>query len=127
MIVTIARKDNASINGVNIDTCRIATQDDLGRIQGTGGLGTSTPIAANNGFVSTTHAAGRWPANLLVTAGAGVALDLQSGALRDRGNISPTRSGGGMFWGDKQHLGGIYARDSGGASRFFQTIAEESC
>jgi hypothetical protein len=46
-------------------------------------------------------------------------LDKQSGRLRARGNISPTKVGVTSWWGSKFSTEEIQPGDSGGASRFF--------
>jgi hypothetical protein len=46
-------------------------------------------------------------------------LDKQSGRLRARGNISPTKVGATSWWGSKFSTEEIQPGDSGGASRFF--------
>jgi DNA modification methylase len=84
------------VAGLNVDGCRIET-------------------AENNSDVY-----GRWPANVALDAEAAAMLDDQSGELRARGNVTPTKTGTGLFF----HSAGpgklgIGAGDRGGASRFF--------
>ena len=50
---------------VNVDGCRVGSDENLGRPQGTKGKETACAIASNNGFVSESHPLGRWPANLI--------------------------------------------------------------
>ena len=64
---------------------------------------------------------GRFPANVLLDEHAAKEMDKQSGALRARGNTSPTRrdkSDGVTGWGVRRE-GDTDPGDSGGASRFF--------
>ena len=72
--ITVARKpfkgtvaNNVLEHGtgaINIDECRVATGEDLCRVQGNN-KNTPTPNAPNNGFVSVAQDQGRWPANLI--------------------------------------------------------------
>jgi len=49
---------------INIDGCRVETDANLCRVQGSN-KNTSTPNAPNNGWVSKPQEGGRWPANLI--------------------------------------------------------------
>jgi len=51
--------------GINIDECRVETEDDLERVQGNN-KDTSTPNAPNNGWKSLAQDKGRWPANIIL-------------------------------------------------------------
>jgi site-specific DNA-methyltransferase (adenine-specific) len=63
---------------------------------------------------------GRWPANVALDAEAAAMLDEQSGALRARGNVTPTKTGTGQFLKSaSEGKMGIGAGDEGGASRFY--------
>lgn len=72
--ITVARKpfkgtvaNNVLTHGtgaINIDECRVGTDEDLCRVQGNN-KNTPTPNAPNNGFISVAQDGGRWPANLM--------------------------------------------------------------
>jgi site-specific DNA-methyltransferase (adenine-specific) len=137
---TVAANVQAHGTGaLNIDACRVAATDkarfpagiisDTERVFG-GGAGTydTRPRVADR------DPSGRWPANLVLSHAADcheggpcvngcpvAELDAQSGALRARGNVTPTGGGGGMYG----HLPTVVDHgpgDSGGASRFFPTF-----
>jgi site-specific DNA-methyltransferase (adenine-specific) len=113
---------------LNIDGCRIETDD---RWQATGTR--SAPSSALSGgvdgslnvSVSTTHDAGRWPANVLLDEDAAAQLDAQSG---DAGGGFGVRGGNesGVYGNGKGYAGTLADTgqtvgygDAGGASRFF--------
>ena len=104
--------------GINIDACRVGTDDKLERVQGSN-KDTSTPNAPNNGHVSELQTQGRFPANL-IHDGSQEVLDLfpetKSGSLKaghKRGSgITSYDGGGGVVQKD-------YGNDQGSAARFF--------
>jgi DNA modification methylase len=107
---------------LNIDGCRIATKDVLS--------GSGTPPLAFKGQNArpfhesaiaqgvNQHAAGRWPANVLLDEEAAEALDAQSGELH-AGSHPARRAGMGFHGGAAGTHGEMVRMDSGGASRFF--------
>jgi len=132
--------DNAAkwgVAGLNVDGARIATDWDTDptRRGWQGGNATNCDSVFGNGGnerVSQPHAAGRWPANLILDEEAAAALDAQSGvsnAVSFRKNDRTAKQ-------TKQHNAyGIYAArdkgysnlgsgypDSGGASRYFKVV-----
>lgn len=116
---------------LNIDGCRVATDDALPVAGGTRvsdneaygkGLGVSSGRSAEIG--------GRWPANVILDESQAAALDAMSGTLTSGAN--PTRRGSDKFrdaYGDfKGQAECTPARgaDTGGASRFFYTAKAAS-
>lgn len=120
---------------LNIDACRIATDDDLGGGAETGAVtggradGWDRPWKADPNAVAR-HAAraresvekaealGRWPANVVLDDEAAAALDEQSGDLAP-GAFPARRDGIGYGSGAKGTTGDARDLDGGGASRFF--------
>jgi hypothetical protein len=115
---------------LNIDGCRIegvvpqVTQGAEDRIYGNGKGLRSEPM------LSQPHAAGRWPANVVLDESQAAALDLMSGTLTSGAN--PARRG---VDGDRTAYGDFAGQedanpqrgaDSGGASRFFYTAKAAS-
>jgi DNA modification methylase len=113
---------------LNVDGCRIGTEDNLGRPTGAGAFG----IINDDGWVPTldrtsTHPSGRWPANVCLDEEAAGMLDAQTGSQKS--GVAVQRNGGGQRIGGN----GVYAGsagltrndagygDFGGASRFFYT------
>jgi site-specific DNA-methyltransferase (adenine-specific) len=95
------------VAGLNIDAGRINP-------------GEMIPGVPNgNRPLTSPHAEGRWPANLLLDEDAAAMLDRQSGTLHLRGNQKETNSGGGMY--GHGVFKGVGFTESGycGASRFF--------
>lgn len=114
---------------LNIDGCRIATDEDRSRpprtpnaILGNGG-GTNLTASESN-------PAGRWPTNVVLDDTQAAALDEQSGELSSGAN--PTRRGSDKFrdaYGDfkgQEECAPARGADSGGASRFFPTFRYEA-
>jgi len=112
---------------LNVDGCRIGTDDTLARAKG--GWGSDAVNVSGDGGYSTfdsrgvTVEGGRWPANVVLDPSAAAELDRQSGIQRDgvavRRNVG--KSGGNFPFGaanadmrDDVTFGG-----EGGASRFF--------
>lgn len=63
--------------------------------------------------------AGRWPANVVLDEGQAAALDAQSGTMRARGNVTPTKRSTAIWGNTGASEGPTDAGDTGGASRFF--------
>lgn len=117
--------DNAiehNTGALNIDGARIGTDDNLN-----GGSYGATAREEDEFFRGKkpggaglfTQPDGRWPANVVMDAQAGEALDAQSGSLHARGNTNAKVHTGTTSWfGATQHEAGN-AMDAGGASRFF--------
>lgn len=117
--------------GVNVDGCRIgwANENERAEVNARSGpnsrfatgIETSVALGAKrpHAVEDKTHAAGRWPANLVLDAEAGAVLDGQAG---DRGGGFGNRgalNGGSTQWGFDGHGQEVGYGDSGGASRFF--------
>lgn len=104
--------------GINIDGCRIETDEKLSI--GSGNVG------YQGGYVNydppEQHSKGRWPANVIFDEEAGKMLDEQSGYSKSSDSINhQTKISGSVYgWSESQkylRCGGH--NDSGGASRFF--------
>jgi len=102
---------------LNIDACRVGTDDSLGRPHGTmpqpmdwGNRSSAAP------FITEGRPAGRWPANVVLDEHAAAELDRQSGESSSRVG-KPRGAAHGEGWG-MTTTGAEYA-DTGGASRFF--------
>ena len=129
---------------LNIDACRIAHGGDIANADG-GGQGAG-PEAHNHdgrifgnglgGIVAEPHAAGRWPANLVLTHHANCAddcatgcpvaeLDQQSGVSKSQGGRIGKKEHGSVAIGGAGNFtaGDPGFGDTGGASRFF-TVTE---
>jgi site-specific DNA-methyltransferase (adenine-specific) len=107
---------------LNVDGCRIGNGGQLKWSQPRDmGYHGGTDSEAD----PTANPAGRWPANVCLDPEAAAMLDEQTGEMRARGNVTPTRSGTGMFYGEASEQptnGG----DSGGASRFLYVAKASS-
>ena len=111
------------VGGLNIDACRVATDDDTSRPPGRDG-GNATWDLSSRSEPSVSHAAGRFPANVLLDEHAAKEMDKQSGvsvSTKRLGKYSPaTPTGNGITHGKMKGIQtdrGV--EDSGGASRFF--------
>jgi len=99
---------------INVDGCRIGTDEKLGRMNSKPSLfihKNTTP------YVDNSRGLGRFPANILLDESAAAMLDEQSGESRSR---SGGDRGNRQLWGSvlgQQKRNGF--NDSGGASRFF--------
>jgi site-specific DNA-methyltransferase (adenine-specific) len=112
------------VGGLNIDACRIAgsypvvpAKANSGRSNGLMGEPTAHPGTEP-------HAAGRWPANVILDEHTAGLLDEQSGVSVSKRSLmgSMTVEGSHEGWKRKSHAGFTSERgfdDSGGASRFF--------
>src|SRR5699024_3277063 len=107
------------VGGLNIDACRVQTDDTLsigsGKVGYGSGLTGSNPGAQNP--------AGRFPANVLLDEHAAKEMDKQSGVSTSPPVGSVARTKGGQNIGTFSHKGRPPSPnghgDSGGASRFF--------
>lgn len=120
---TVAANVQAHGTGaLNVDACRISTDEDRSRPPRTPnailGNGKGTNLTA-----SESNPAGRWPANVVLDPTAAAELDRQSGEGVSRIG-KPRGAGAGDGWG-MTHTGAEYA-DQGGASRFFYTAKATS-
>lgn len=118
---------------LNIDASRIGSEARVNAPAGNKPGGASLNMSAKGmpADAEATHAAGRWPANVMLDDGQAAALDAQTGILTS-GKLGPTHTDNG-----KQH-GAAYGKfagrqvtqdfggDSGGASRFFPTFRYEA-
>jgi len=101
---------------INVDGCRIATDEPLGRLNNsvsTFNHKNTTPLVNNSGDK------GRWPANVTFDEEAAEVLDSQSGMLKSGWTNADKRTG--MLRGNHapNANNGEHYSDSGGASRFF--------
>jgi len=108
--------------GINIDGCRIATDDELGRVNKTDTIDTDTEMkmglkagAINFGTE------GRFPANILFDETAAEMLDEQSGISQSKKRINPSTKKEGSLFSEVgfTNTGAGEYNDKGGASRFF--------
>lgn len=105
---------------LNIDGCRIPTDETLGRAKG--GWGNAAVGADNYGnfnSIGVTVEGGRWPANVVLDEDQAAALDQQSGTTKSR--KGGQRASANAMWGRPNHTisGEQEYDDEGGASRFF--------
>ena len=111
------------VGGLNIDACRVQTDDDTART--CNGVGTSSSFdmaASGERRVNGGSPAGRFPANVLLDEHAAKEMDEQSGIVPSGGRTSarnaPKFSNGvyGEWSGAEEKT---YTPDTGGASRYF--------
>ena len=111
--------------GLNIDGCRVAT-DDLKPY--TPGVHRDSPSSFNDDGWQGTESlkpapSGRWPANIVLDGAAAAALDQQSGVSNGRVGMTQHGSGTNAVYGtfarSEQSVGNGGTPDKGGASRFF--------
>lgn len=137
MLITLARKpltgsvaSNALHHGcgaLNIDACRIGTSDTLSIGSNNRSNGTVNYGMANDKDAQGQHAAGRWPANLLLVP----TPDVLAG-FPETGKSTGTKNGswrtghqysGGYSGAPADELGDeVGYGDSGSAARFFKQI-----
>lgn len=111
------------VAGLNVDGCRIPTQDGetYNTSPASSGYCGIDGYELGRGRCPDNMPAGRWPANVILDEEAGALLDEQSGPLRARGNVTPADTHAAYdatsyrFGGKERGNPG----DSGGASRFF--------
>lgn len=105
---------------LNIDGCRIGTDDDTSRKRALVG-DTAAPFGAGYAMGGNGSEFGRWPANVLLDEEAAAMLDAQTGALVT--HDGKQRGGATAIYGSTS-VGGtalLGPGDRGGASRFFYT------
>ncbi len=143
LIGTVAANVLAHGTGaLNIDGCRIDTggevvstpqSDPHKRGQGAGEYAISTRDTdrmreAQRASVERTNTLGRWPANVILDESQAAALDRMSGERP--GGAYPAQRGGGVDTGfgagPPTEGGARQMGDSGGASRFFKVVKEDS-
>ena len=104
------------VGGLDIDGCRVGTEEILERVQGNN-KNTSTPNAPNNGWISEPQTLGRFPANL-IHDGSQEVLELfpmTKSVQSQRGKVE-------IFKKENSWIGESTVRghnDSGSAARFF--------
>lgn len=125
--IVVARKplqgtvaDNVQAWGVgalNIDGCRVGTDDNLERISGN----TRSIYGDYSQKQTTPQPIGRWPANVILDEEAAQMLDEQSGVRKSgaRKGANNINSLNGAYEGGWSYTGGPCEASSGGASRFF--------
>lgn len=111
------------VGGLNIDGCRIGTEQTVTRVSGGKGFGGNfrddnwQPPSESYASVNN----GRWPANLMLDEEAAEMLDEQTGTLKS-GKMKQKIEGGQFnVWGKQYPREVETIGDSGGASRFFYT------
>ena len=110
------------VGGLNIDACRVQTDDDTSRPPGNIGGNTTWDLSSRS-EPSVSHAAGRFPANVLLDEHAAKEMDKQSGNVN--GVIGMKKVSGGHNFNIGEHTPQKFnktsgqIKDSGGASRFF--------
>ena len=110
---------------INVDACRIATDEDTGRAQGSdirGGNWVSS--TRKSSYVSVGSPAGLWPANVVLDQHAAAWVDEQSGTLKTGAKKAHhqrhTVGGNGLTHGRMEGVTGPESEaNEGGASRFF--------
>ena len=141
MLITLARKplmgsvvQNALTHGcgaLNINASRISgLKPNVKNIPFEAWRKTEGRDDRQNPCQTYNQAQGRWPANVLVTPTAADGMDVQSGFLHARGNVTPTKqqnSNGVTGWGANRPDGPINPSDAGGASRFFKKVGADPC
>ena len=108
------------VGGLNIDASRVPTGEDTGRAQGTdikGGNFVHGTVKSD--YVSQSHAAGRFPANVLLDEHAAREMDKQSGVSVSSPRTPSGTAGAGSATGFSRGSETSAHSDSGGASRFF--------
>lgn len=129
LIGTVAANvEQHGVGGINIDGCRIATDDNLN-----GGAyakdGTQRHDGAENwrykregGAGEFSQPSGRWPANVLLDEEAGALLDAQAGprgASAPVKGTEPSAVTNGIYGDFAGRVPGAFYGDAGGPSRFF--------
>jgi len=134
--IVVARKPlsekNVALNvlkwgtgGINIDECRIATEEETRRIKGgwqNGGYVNGKYDSNKYNAFESRENNGRFPANIILDEEAGEMLDEQTGNIgcsSDREKYKGSNYGTSMFLGEKPLFNSPTYTDKGGASRFF--------
>jgi DNA modification methylase len=130
--IVLARKTGARSGPLNIDACRIATDEkwpgDAAPSAALNGYGPGDADGWEGGWMKRTGSddVGRWPANVVLDGDAAAMLDAQSGELPGATSYSN---------GNTRNVYGAHERptelqrgygDSGGASRFFYCAKPDS-
>lgn len=114
-----ANAQKHGVAGLNIDGGRIATDwSDRSEAWKRSGHSAKPDAAAPPGQGINCHAAGRWPANVVLDEVAGSLMDEQSGDRRSAGLYPTTYSNSEGYGGGIGKVQGQLYADSGGASRF---------
>lgn len=117
------------VGGLNIDACRVGTDDDTSRAPSVVG-DTSAPMGRGIAMGGRGHSEGRFPANVLLDEHAAAEMDKQSGNVR--GVIGMKKVSGGHNFNVGEHTPQKFTKasermkDSGGASRFFPVFKYQS-
>lgn len=123
---TVARQVLATGTGaLNVDGCRVATDDNRARFNHARNSGTSYVVQREDALIDP-GGAGRWPPNLVLDDAAAAEMDAQSGE-RPTGDIRPYRSASNGYeggWGRDRPS--VHVGDTGGASRFFPRFRYEA-
>jgi len=106
------------VAGLNIDGCRIPTEDNKDRIGG-GTKGDGGCYGSSSAYDSLSNPKGRWPANLILDEEAGRMLDEQSNVLKSGGRDKGNKTQDGGYGKGYGYVEQICQPSSGGASRFF--------
>jgi site-specific DNA-methyltransferase (adenine-specific) len=112
------------VGALNIDACRIGTEDDTSRTRAVVG-DTAAPFGRGYAMGGNGSPAGRWPANLLLDTDTAQLLDrhagnLTGGTFPGRQNVEPG-TGRTMNGGWSGDIAPARRMDSGGPSRFYYT------
>lgn len=104
--------------GLNIDACRITTDDKLVDIKSSSNRSIHK---YKDSVIYHVNKNGRFPTNVLFDEEAAKILDYQSGNLKSGSNCTRTKAGNFLEHGGLGHAGDIQTTygDTGGASRFF--------
>ena len=112
------------VGGLNIDACRVQTDDNTARTcNGVGNSSSFDMAASGERRVNGGSPAGRFPANVLLDEHAAKEMDKQSGITKDGTHVGRNRSAGdkmgGFDGGWKKDARDVGYSGEGGASRFF--------
>ena len=108
------------VGGLNIDGSRIGSENREN--QPASSLGNAHTLSGGKAQTDRTpnQVQGRWPANVILDEVSAGLLDEQSGGLKARGNLEPTKRATAFFNSADKSLSQVdFANDTGGASRFF--------
>jgi site-specific DNA-methyltransferase (adenine-specific) len=119
--IVMARKPATKATLLNIDACRLVTDDDRSR-PNSGTKGGRGVYGASEAYTNENHPSGRWPANVVLDVDAAAALDAQTGDLTSGFMAAGTkREGIGYHGALGDRVRNDTIGDTGGASRFFYT------
>lgn len=120
--------DKWGLAGINIDKCRIGTDDTRSKCSLTAlGQGSGWNDHKNKEVIGGSQS-GRWPANIILDEEAGKMLDEQTGILKSGSGDKHSKTQIGKTFSGLKPISGIkdYQADSGGASRFFYSAKASS-